>query len=158
MSVSEAIDALKAISESLVVLPGSEEYEKVNGSYLSTFESQLKPAAFALPSTTQDVTAILKALTPFEDKVPVAICGAGQQPAAGVANVANGITIHMQRFKGVKLSQDRSFVSIAPGETWGNVYKTLEPEGLSASGGRASTGGIGGLATHGTYPSILNVY
>lgn len=150
MSVSEAIDALKAISENAVVLPGSDEYEKVNNSYLSTFESQIKPAAFVLPSKVGDVVAILKTLAKFDNKVPVAICGAGQQPAAGVANIADGITIHMRRFKGIKLSEDRTFVSIAPGETWGAVYEALDPEGLSVSGGRASSCGVGGLATQGT--------
>jgi FAD/FMN-containing dehydrogenase len=151
MSVLKAIEALQQISSDLVVLPGSTEYDEVTGTYLSTFESQLKPAAFALPSSTQEVKAVLKALTAFGNEIPVAICGAGQHPSAGVANVADGITIHMRRFKGVKLSEDRSFVSIAPGETWGDVYKALDSEGLSVSGGRASSCGIGGLATHGTY-------
>ncbi|KAJ4368374.1 hypothetical protein N0V83_006731 [Neocucurbitaria cava] len=149
MSVSEAIQALKAISASLVVLPGSDEYKEISRSYLSTVESDLEPAAFALPSTKDDVAAILKALKPFDNKVPIAICGGGQQPAAGVANVAGGITIHLRRFKGIELSQDKTFVSISPGETWGEVYKKLEPEGLAVSGSRAGTGGIGGLSTHG---------
>ena len=149
MSVSEAIDALKAIRGDMIVLPGSDGYKNTISTYLSTFESELKPAAFALPTNTQDVVQILKILTAFAVKVPVAICGAGQQPAAGVANVDGGITIHMYRFKGIELSPDRSFVSISPGEIWGNVYETLDPEGLSVSGCRASTGGIGGLSTHG---------
>lgn len=102
------------------------------------------------------MSAILEKLGPFADTVPVAICGAGQQPAAGVANVAGGITIHMYRFKGIELSQDRCYVSIAPGETWGNVYAKLEPEGLAVSGSRASTGGIGGLGTHGE--SLLQLH
>lgn len=151
MSVSKAIEALQNISTDLVILLGSDEYESVSATYLSTFESELKPAAFALPSSTHEVKAVLEALTAFESEVPVAICGAGQHPSAGVANVADGITIHMQRFKGIKLSADRSYVSISPGEIWGNVYKALDSEGLSVSGGRASSCGIGGLATHGMY-------
>lgn len=155
MSVAAAIKTLQDISSSLVALHGTEAYDEVSGTYLSTFESDLEPAAFALPTSKDEVVATVKALQPFANNVPIAICGAGQQPAAGVANVARGITIHLRRFKGIQLSSDKTFVSISPGETWAEVYKQLDPEGLSVSGSRAGTGGIGGLATHGKGADLL---
>lgn len=149
MSISKAIESLRAISTDLVVQIGSPEYDYIIGKYLSKFESDLKPAAFATPRNKEEVASILKAIKPFGNKVPLAITGAGQQPAPGVANVTDGITIHMSRFKGIELSSDKTIVSISPGETWGPVYEVLDGEGLSVSGCRASTGGIGGIATHG---------
>jgi FAD/FMN-containing dehydrogenase len=117
--------------------------------YLSKLESDIKPAAFATPRNKDEVVSILQTIKPFGTEIPLAVAGAGQQPAPGVANVAGGITIHLGQFKGVKLNADKTVVSISPGETWGAVYGVLDAEGLSVSGCRASTGGIGGLGTQG---------
>jgi FAD/FMN-containing dehydrogenase len=157
MSVSKAIEILQGLSPSLVALPGTPEYETISGRYLSKFQSDLKPAAFATPANTDEVVSIVKALSAFGTEVPLAVSGAGQQPAPGVGNVAGGITIHLGRFKGVELNSDKTVVSISPGETWGSVYGRLDAEGLSVSGCRASTGGIGGIATHGKLSPTLPI-
>lgn len=151
MSVSDAIEALRAISTDLMALPATKEYDGTLKTYLSTLENDIKPAAFALPRKKEDVVAILQTLKSFSSQVAIAIAGAGQQPAPGVANIAGGITIHMRRFKDIEVNSENNTVSISPGETWGPVYEKLDALGLSVSGCRASSGGIGGLATHGQY-------
>lgn len=52
----------------------------------------------------------------------------------------------------VSLSADRRTTSVGPGNTWGDVYKVLDPLGVSVVGGREAGVGVGGLLLGGKYP------
>lgn len=148
-SVAKAIEAIETIASDLIILPGSREYEDLIKSYFSGLERQLKPSAFLTPSSASQVAQIVKSLSPFAADLKVAICGSGQQATPGVANVHDGLTIHLGNLRGVKLDTERRVVSVAAGEKMGKVYDAVVAAGLAVVGSRHSSGGIGGDALQG---------
>lgn len=149
MAISQAIQAIKEISNDLVIAPRSETYDEITKSYFSELERELKPAYFLTPNSAQQVSQILKACKPFAGDLQIAICGAGQQVTPGVANIRDGLTIHLRGLKGVEVDADNKVVSVAAGEKMGNVYEKLVRLGLGIAGNRHSSGGIGGDAVQG---------
>ncbi|KAI1273033.1 hypothetical protein F5Y07DRAFT_378185 [Xylaria sp. FL0933] len=147
--VAEAISALReALPHAHIVAPeASEEYQSLNSSYLSGFESDLSPAYIFLPESTSDIAAFIRAIRPFVGDVEFAVRAAGQQPLPGCANIQDGITVDLRSLKGLALKDD--VVQVAAGERWGSVYEFLEPHGLGVTGGKSTSCGIGGLATQG---------
>lgn len=63
---SSAVEALKNLfpAEQLA-LAGSDEYQKLNSSYLSTLESEVEPAAIFLPRTAGDVSKFINTIKDF---------------------------------------------------------------------------------------------
>ena len=68
--------------------------------------------------------------------------------------MAEGVTIDLHCLTGVNISSDKTCVSIAAGESWGEVYAHLATADLVVAGGRSSQGGIGGLALGGDFHVI----
>lgn len=151
MSVSEAIKAIQRVSSDLVILPGSNEYAEITNSYFSELERELKPASFLTPTTPSQVADILKAIKPCGLLSKVAICGSGQQATPGVANVRDGLTIHLKNLRGITLNLGNNIVSVAAGEKMGKVYEVVMDAGLGVVGNRHSSGGIGGDAIQGKF-------
>lgn len=149
MSVAEAINAIKEISNELVALPDDNAYNELTKSYFSELERELKPAAYLVPTSAQEVSKIVRTLRPFRNEMKIAICGSGQQATPAVANVRNGLTIHLQGLRGIEIDSERRVISIAAGEKMGSVYEKATALGLGVSGNRHSTGGIGGDALQG---------
>ncbi|KAI1763284.1 hypothetical protein GGR53DRAFT_497943 [Hypoxylon sp. FL1150] len=147
--ISQAISALRqTLPHAHLVTPeAAAEYQSLNSSYLSGFESDLSPACIFLPRSKDEVAAFVRTIQPFVGDVQFAIRAAGRQPLPGCANVQDGITVDLRSLTGIDI-QD-GVVRIAAGELWGTVYKFLEPFGLGVTGGKATTCGIGGLATQG---------
>ena len=146
MATSNAIKAIQDISKELVILPENPTYDEITASCFSELERELKPAAFLTPSSATEVAAILKALKPFANDIKIAIAGSGQQTTPGVANVRDGLTIHLRNLRGIEVDAEKKVVSIAAGERMGDVYEKVGASGLGVMGNRHSTGGIGGDA------------
>ncbi|KAK6950638.1 hypothetical protein Daesc_007162 [Daldinia eschscholtzii] len=149
MSILDAIEAVKGISSDLVVLPGSKEYDDITSSYFTELERELKPACFLTPSSVSQVSNIVKAIKHFASPSTVAICGSGQQATPAVANVRDGLTIHLRNLRGIEIDTEKQIVSIAAGEQMEQVYEKLIPAGYGVVGNRHSSGGIGGDAVQG---------
>lgn len=149
MSIPDAVKAVSAISNDLVALPGSDEYEKLAGSYFTELERELKPACFMTPGSASQVADILRAIKPFTKPSTLAICGAGQQATPGVANVGDGITIHLRKLRGIQINKEKETVSVGAGELMGDVYGAVTAAGLGVVGNRHSSGGVGGDAIQG---------
>ncbi|KAL2171199.1 hypothetical protein VTG60DRAFT_3510 [Thermothelomyces hinnuleus] len=141
---SATLTALGFEGGSLLV-PGSEEYERDNGSYFSAFENELRPSHIVKPTSAEQVRTLVAALRPHAGTTAVAVRGGGHTPFAGSANVQGGITIDLRGLKGVTLSADKSTVEIAAGETWASVYAELEKHGLTVAGGRVGRIGVAGF-------------
>ena len=75
--------------------------------------------------------------------------GGGHSPNPGFNNIDNGVTIDNSLFSNITISSNRSYVSIAPGARWENVYKYVERYGLSVTGGRLAGVGVAGLVLGG---------
>jgi FAD/FMN-containing dehydrogenase len=91
-------------------------------------------------------------------KCPFAAKSGGHAAFTGSSNSDGGITVLLRDLNEVTLSEDRSVASIAPGNTWGDVYTALEPYGLAVVGGRVSDIGVGGLTTGGGISYHSNLY
>jgi hypothetical protein len=70
-------------------------------------------------------------------------------PIKGSSNIQSGITLDLSNMNQIDVSADRSYVSIGPGNVWADVYMELDKVGLSTSGGRDASVGVGGLVTGG---------
>lgn len=151
MAATQAAQAIKEISDDLVVSTESETYNEITESYFSELERELEPEYFVLPQSAQQVSQVLKACRPFAGDLRIAICGAGQQCTPGVANVRDGLTIHLRNLKGVQVDEGTKIVSVAAGEKMGSVYEKLVGLGLGVAGNRHSSGGIGGDALQGKF-------
>ncbi|KAF4631708.1 hypothetical protein G7Y89_g6423 [Cudoniella acicularis] len=148
MPSSQVIETLKQVFPGGKFLQrGTEQFEKLNSSYLSGLESDLKPAYIFQPQTKEDVAIFLQAIKPFIASVKFAIRGAGCQPVPGCANIQDGVTLDLSLLTGIDIED--GFVRIGPGERWGTVYEKLDAEGLGVCGSRSAKGGIGGLALEG---------
>lgn len=55
----------------------------------------------------------------------------------------------LEKLNGIKLSDDKTTVTIQPGNRWSSVYAELDKSGLTVTGGRVSTVGTGGLTLGG---------
>ncbi|KAI1352836.1 FAD-binding domain-containing protein [Xylaria sp. FL0043] len=152
MSAAPAIEALELVlPETQLHVQGTNEFNKLNTSYLSALEGEITPAAILRPRTVEDVSTFLKTIKPFvtSGQTAFAIRGAGQQPLPGCANIQDGITLDLALLTGVELDLDTGIVSIGAGERWGVVYEKLSNHGLGVTGSRSAKGGIGGLALAG---------
>jgi FAD/FMN-containing dehydrogenase len=150
MTVSKAIGTLKdAFPSDRLAFSGTEEFRERNKSYLSLLQSEIEPAVIFLPQSKEEVAKFVRTIKPLalNGDVQFAIRGAGQQPAPGCSNVANGVTIDLSLLKGIELKE--SVVSLGAGERWGPIYEKLTEHGLGVTGSRSALGGIGGLALAG---------
>lgn len=73
----------------------------------------------------------------------------GHAAFKGASNIAGGITIDFADMNEITVSEDGSIVSIGPGNTWYDVYTTLELQNLTVIGGRVAAIGVGGLTLGG---------
>ena len=150
-STDGAVQALQAaFPGGQIHVRGSDDYDTVNGGYLSGLESDLKPLLIFQPSSVAEVAAFVNTIRPFATLIDCAIRGAGQQPLPGCANVDNGITLDLALLDDITLTQDNSVVQVGAGARWGAVYRKLDALGLSVTGSRSATGGVGGLALAGS--------
>jgi hypothetical protein len=144
-------EALAALNSSLrpsrFAIRDTKEYEKLNNSYLSGFESDLRPSHIFLPQSKDEVSIFIKTLNPFLKHEKFAIRSAGNQPLPGYANIQDGVTVDLRFLIGIKIQDE--FGWVAAGEKWGAVYEKVTPAGLGTSGSRSANGGIGGLALEG---------
>ena len=136
-------------------------YNESISSYWSTQEASLKPGCVVSPTSSDDVSRIVKTIYGQKlagHNVNFAIRSGGHTPFAGSANIQDGITIDLRGINGIELSADRSVAHVGAGQTWGPVYEKLEAEGLVVIGGRRAYIGVGGLSTGGSYfsPFLVN--
>lgn len=157
MSDNEISDALSGTLQGSVLHLGSEAFAKDNGSYFSAFENEIKPSHIAKPTNPAQVQALIRTLRPYliAGTCQVAIRGSGHTPFAGSANVQDGVTIDLRGLKGITLSDDKSSVEIAAGETWQTVYAQLQKHDLTVAGGRVGRVGVAGLLLGGKNSSAF---
>jgi FAD/FMN-containing dehydrogenase len=170
----EACSSLSQILPGQVSFPQSQGYEDSLSSY-AFIGTRLRPACIVSPKATGDVVTIVQTLGNFEN-VPFAVRSGGHNtnigtshyimglvsysdPAAGFANVQNGVTIDLSGLNSVTLENSARTVFVGPGARWQSVYNTLDPYGLTVQGGRNGKVGVAGFLTGGKldFLSIMRV-
>lgn len=73
----------------------------------------------------------------------------GHSPSPGAANINNGVLIDMSQFNQVTYDAANSLAIVGAGQTWSNVYNTLDQYNVTVVGGRVLDVGVGGLVLGG---------
>lgn len=88
-----------------------------------------------------------------------AVRSAGHNPNPKASSVgAEGVLLDLSALNEIELSSDGSSVSVGPGATWDQVYKSLEVHSLTAVGGRVAGVGVGGLILGGGMSHFSNYW
>ncbi|RHZ72755.1 hypothetical protein CDV55_105169 [Aspergillus turcosus] len=149
LATSTCCQALTSILGSRVVYPNSTAYESSVSSYWSQQEQLISPSCVLSATSAEDVSKALRVLVPKACKF--AVRSGGHGAIAGIANIQDGVTIDLSALNWIVPSADGSFVSVGPGQRWGDVYAALDPLGVSVPGGRDSPVGVGGLTLGGGF-------
>lgn len=96
-----------------------------------------------LPETAADVPKVL-ALCRFLD-IKFSVRGGGHHHNPGFNSNPGGVLILMKQFRDIELSQDKATAEIGFDLTWLEVYRQLDPFGLTVTGGRVPSVGVAGL-------------
>ncbi|KAL4786389.1 FAD binding domain protein [Aspergillus varians] len=129
--------------------PRSAAYNESVSSYWSQQEQLVAPSCVLSPTSAQDVSTALRILVPESCKF--AVRSGGHGALAGSANIEGGITIDLSALDSISISEDNAFVSVGPGQKWGNLYAALDARGVSVPGGRDSPVGVGGATLGGGF-------
>ena len=101
-----------------------------------------------MPDDSSDVSKAVSLIAGAEG-CPFAIKGNTHAPAAGFANIEDGITIDMSGLHAVNLDTDAQVASVGGGAKWLDVYAYLDQFNLTVAGGRNGLVGVGGLTLGG---------
>ncbi|KAI0601066.1 FAD-binding domain-containing protein [Biscogniauxia sp. FL1348] len=123
---------------------GQEAYGARLGRFWSAQQAQeTKPRCFFHPFDAEDISVAI--LVSRATQCPFAVKGGGHAAFKGASNSDGGITIDFVNMVQVVPSADQKTVTIGPGNTWFDVYSTLEAYNLTMVGGRVASVGVGGL-------------
>lgn len=122
-----------------------------------TSSAWLGPACVFEPSDSYQMADAV--LTMQNHSSPFALRGGGHMPIADAANInSTGVLLSTYGLSQVQVSEDRKTVNIGPGNHWSDVYKGLEPYGLTVVGGRLGVVGVPGLLLGGGVSYFGNEY
>lgn len=128
----------------------STAYDLSRLSYWADQETQLRPACIVNALTTDDVSKTIRTLTQpkWNASIPFAV-RAGGHGMAGASSIQGGVLIDLGGLNSIKVNHERRTVTIGAGAKWGDVYKALDPLGLTVPGARSADVGVGGLSLAG---------
>ncbi|KAI1080688.1 FAD binding domain protein [Whalleya microplaca] len=131
-----------------VYLPGTSACNGTVMSYWSTQEALLTPACVVMPESSADVAKFMSVITRITN-CSFAIKTQGHAPAAGAANINDGVTLDLSWLNNTSISDDYTIASVYAGSTWLDVYTMLDPFNKTVAGGRNGAVGVGGLTLGG---------
>ncbi|KAK7952864.1 hypothetical protein PG988_013558 [Apiospora saccharicola] len=135
---------------------GVDAYQADQAQYWSRFAEDVQPACFFHPYNKDEVAAAIKLAS--QDDCRFVVVSGGHTPFKDGSTAEGGITITFSNMKNITASDDRSAVSIEPGNRWYDVYKALEPMSLNVIGGRVAHVGTAGLLLGGGISYFSNRY
>ncbi|KAI1185014.1 FAD binding domain-containing protein [Nemania serpens] len=117
-------------------------YASAQSEYWSTACSDLKPSCVLMPTTTDEVAAIVSILATNNEKF--AIKSGGHNPNNYFSSIDGGPLISTKNLNQVILNPATGTVRVGPGNRWDDVAKALDGSGYSVVGGRIGNVGVGG--------------
>ena len=132
----------------LVAFPDSAAYNATELSYWSTQEAKVAPSCVVTPESSSDVSDFVAIVTQITN-CSFAIKGQGHSPAAGTANIQDGVTLDLTSLNTTTISNDHTVASVGTGSAWVDVYRTLQPYNKTVAGGRNGAVGVVGLTLSG---------
>ncbi|OHE91613.1 hypothetical protein CORC01_13090 [Colletotrichum orchidophilum] len=125
------------------------EYQSVRASYWTQTCGELSPACITRPRNTEEVAAIVKVLSTCGKDVKLAIKSGGHGSSPGWSSTDGGVLIAMDSINQIQNVADKGYAVVGSGIRWVDVYKSLEPQGVTVTGGRFASIGGGGVLTGG---------
>lgn len=77
--------------------------------------------------------------------VPFGVKSGGHGHYAGQSCLDAGIQFDLCRLNSITLTPEKRTVRVGAGCTWRSIYEVLEPQGVTAVGGRSADVGVGGF-------------
>ncbi|KAH7328991.1 hypothetical protein B0I35DRAFT_418986 [Stachybotrys elegans] len=138
-----------------VVTSGSDAYDNETNTPWS--QTCWNPAgAYVQLSSAQEVAEALKIVNKTGTKFSVR--ATGHNPNAGFSSVGpEGVVLDVRRLQSKTLRED-GIAEVGAGNLWGEVYKWLEDQKLSAIGGRDRQVGLAGFLLGGGMGAFPNLY
>ncbi|KXH41551.1 hypothetical protein CNYM01_11026 [Colletotrichum nymphaeae SA-01] len=125
--------------------PNTTDYQSVRDGYWSQIAGGLSPACITRPRTTEEVASIVKVLSTCGNDVRLAIKSGGHGSSPGWSSTDGGVLVAMDAISETQNVVDKGYALVGSGARWVDVYKTLEPQGVTVIGGRFASIGVGGL-------------
>lgn len=134
--------------------------KELRDEYFARQQRDTIPICIIQPRTAEDVSEVVKAVTAY--KCPFAVKSGGHSIAQGSSTRNQGLVLDLKLLNHIKISEDKTIASIGPGNRWRDVYRKLEPEGLTVAGGRSGDVGVGGFTLGGIlsvagFSTVLNI-
>ncbi|KAF5340904.1 hypothetical protein D9758_012165 [Tetrapyrgos nigripes] len=126
---------------SIVHFPGSSEYEAQQKHYYILQQTELNPSCRISPTTSSEVSLIVKTLTKHD--CPFAVRSGGHMSWTA-ANSAGGVTLDLGQLNGVDVDEEKGVVRLGPGSTWKRVYTVMEGYNVTTAGARMTD--VGGIS------------
>ncbi|KAJ5655255.1 hypothetical protein N7507_007205 [Penicillium longicatenatum] len=132
---------------SQISYPNSTTYSLEESRYWSQQQALTEPTCRFSPESALDVSFAILALQVAQCEF--AVKSGGHAAFEGASNIQSGMTIDLANLNEITVRSDRAQTAVGAGNTWYDVYTTLQPMGLTVIGGRVSAIGVGGLTLGG---------
>ncbi|KAI8633657.1 FAD binding domain-containing protein [Xylariaceae sp. FL1651] len=117
-------------------------YSNEQTEYWSTGCGALKPSCILMPTTTEEVAAIVSILATNDESF--AVKSGGHNPNNYFASISGGPLISTKNLNEVILDPVAQTVRVGPGNRWDDISAALDGSGYTAVGGRLGNVGVGG--------------
>ncbi|OAA79999.1 FAD binding domain protein [Akanthomyces lecanii RCEF 1005] len=145
-SSGDCCRSLSAVLPSIYHGPSAADYDELITARWSVTAMQ-HPGCVVTPTSAYDMSAIVKLLT--TQQCQFAVKSGGHNPNPGFNNIDKGVSIDLRSLNSTSLAQDRSYVSLGTGLSWGHAYAAFEKDKVAFTGGICEDVGVGGLAVGG---------
>jgi hypothetical protein len=81
----------------------------------------------------------------YQHNVDIVVANGGHSTVPGASNLDGGITLDLSALASISVAADNASVRIGTGTRWRDVYRSLDPIGLTVAGARAGSVGAGGF-------------
>ncbi|KAL4960538.1 uncharacterized protein BDV14DRAFT_204635 [Aspergillus stella-maris] len=134
------------------------QYAAERNNYWSTACGDLKPTCIAFPSSSLEMSAIIKELHNTDDLF--AVKSGGHMPNNGFASIQDGLLISTKRLNQVIYDADSEIADVGPGLDWEDAQKALDDQGTGHAvvGGRFGGVGVGGYMLGGGLSFLSSQY
>jgi hypothetical protein len=102
--------------------------------YWSKQQLDIDPSCTFIPTAALEVSTLV--LISRLTQCPFTVMSGGHAAFPGASSIEGGITVNMANLNQRKLSADKKYVAIGPGNRWLDVYNYLTPYNLAVVGGR----------------------
>ncbi|KAL2824820.1 hypothetical protein BDW59DRAFT_180187 [Aspergillus cavernicola] len=138
--------------------PFALDYTHEMKNYWSVACGDLHPTCIAYPSSTLEMSAIVKELHNTDDLF--AVKSGGHMPNNGFASIQGGLLISTRRLDQVIYNPNDQTVSVGPGLDWEEAQKALDDvnSGRTIVGGRLGGVGVGGYMLGGGLSFLSSQY